>query len=446
MALLVIFVVLAIPWTYFNITLGLKLERELEAIRERGEPLTLEQALPETPPREQNAAYVYEQVFHVFREWEGARADAAPGTPLRELEDEMSMAVAEFVSGERPELAPAAREWLFSDDMQRRLEAIRRASQMERCVFPVNWEDGFAALLPQFAHFHVAQRLVAARMMLAARAGDTDGALQWCEVSLRMAEHAGQEPTLIAFLVRVAMQDIAFRGAEQILTEVAVPPDQARRLRGIVSSEGLWENFDRAMLGERVLGLWAFEHISSGMVAEMLEDPAWAATWKLYRSVLARPVRGYDQLAYLRLMGEQLAFLDQPYREVARASSPVEERIRDVGWLAPITQMLVPAFSRAQTRRDQAIAELNQFQIALMLNVYRQEYGGYPRTLDELAEAVDWEPPDDIFSGEPFLYRREGEGYVLWSLGPDLDDDGGHGHREEGRSWDDSDIVWRAEG
>ncbi len=46
--------------------------------------------------------------------------------------------------------------------------------------------------------------------------------------------------------------------------------------------------------------------------------------------------------------------------------------------------------------------------------------------------------PDDVFSGRPFVYRRKGDGFVLYSVGPNLGDDGGWW--EEGGP--DDDITW----
>ena len=57
--------------------------------------------------------------------------------------------------------------------------------------------------------------------------------------------------------------------------------------------------------------------------------------------------------------------------------------------------------------------------------------------------------PLDRFSGEPLRYRREGGGYVLYSVASDLDDDGGSAQRQvqdRRRGWHlDGDMVWRVE-
>jgi hypothetical protein len=32
----------------------------------------------------------------------------------------------------------------------------------------------------------------------------------------------------------------------------------------------------------------------------------------------------------------------------------------------------------------------------------------------------------DVFTGEPFRYRSDGKGYLLYSIGDDMKDDGGY--------------------
>ncbi len=443
MALLIVFVALAIPWTYLNITLGLKLERELQAIRDRGEPLTLEQVIPQDLPREQNAAYVYEQAFRVFQKWPHAPEGGVPGTPLSGLNQDTQNAVAAFISGD--DLAPEARAWLFSADVEARLDAIARASRMERCVFPVNWEDGFAALNPHLAQFRAAQRLVTARMMIAGREGRTDEALGWCEVGLRMSRHLADEPTLIAFLVRVAMLQMLLQGAQDTCAHVDVPPQAVGSLTAVIDAQDPEDGLRRALEGERA---WLLPVFDQGDLTELGASPDGPAAilLRLYATPLFAPVRKHDELTYLRFTEALLTTLQHPYREAASMLPQREDYMHAHGYLEPLTWILLPVFSRTVAKRDAAIARLDQFRVALALNLYRQAHGGYPETLAPLPEVVDWPIPDDIFSGGPFRYRREGVGYVLWSLGPDLEDDGGQDYREEGRSWDDSDIVWRVEG
>jgi hypothetical protein len=78
----------------------------------------------------------------------------------------------------------------------------------------------------------------------------------------------------------------------------------------------------------------------------------------------------------------------------------------------------------------------------LALRVFKQRHGAYPAGLGELAPEVMKEVPVDPWSGAAYRYRREGEGFVLYSVGMDFVDDGG---RQRGKEGVKGDEVLRVE-
>ncbi len=109
-----------------------------------------------------------------------------------------------------------------------------------------------------------------------------------------------------------------------------------------------------------------------------------------------------------------------------------------------ILSIYMPGLDRASDLHDLSQALLDQARLALALEVWREEHGEYPETLSVLAPQLVPEVPSDALSGEPFRYTRTQDGYVLYGLGMDLDDDGGTPERmtDEG---DDGDMVLRVE-
>jgi len=57
--------------------------------------------------------------------------------------------------------------------------------------------------------------------------------------------------------------------------------------------------------------------------------------------------------------------------------------------------------------------------------IYRADHGQYPEKLDELAPAVLPQLPVDLYHAKPFVYKRDADGYLLYSTGEDGIDDGG---------------------
>jgi len=70
------------------------------------------------------------------------------------------------------------------------------------------------------------------------------------------------------------------------------------------------------------------------------------------------------------------------------------------------------------------------FLAALRLQAWRAEHGHCPDTLDALQTDAIGGLPRDPFGDGPFKYRRDGDGYVLYSVGPDRHDDGGRAVEE----------------
>ncbi len=120
-----------------------------------------------------------------------------------------------------------------------------------------------------------------------------------------------------------------------------------------------------------------------------------------------------------------------------------------------MTLLLLALMAPAAEASAQAVARANmQFdlvRLALALAAYRAEHGEYPGRLAELAPAYLEEIPQDIFADAPLHYRRQGDGYVLYSVGINCKDDGGRGWEDaahadgpETADWDD--LVVRTPG
>ncbi len=88
------------------------------------------------------------------------------------------------------------------------------------------------------------------------------------------------------------------------------------------------------------------------------------------------------------------------------------------------TMMAIPSKSLAFLEQESRI----RFQLAelgLVLAMDREARGGYARSLADVAAAERAGLDQDFFSGGMLVYRREGKGYVLYSVGPNGVDDGG---------------------
>ncbi len=120
---------------------------------------------------------------------------------------------------------------------------------------------------------------------------------------------------------------------------------------------------------------------------------------------------------YARYMDKCIENARQPY-----ASKPPEPE-PPKGILAGI---LAPVGSKAMYVAVSNDAHNASLAVQFALQAYKMEHGQYPETLNELAPNYLIKIPNDPFTVKrPLQYRKTGDKYILYSIGPDLTDDGG---------------------
>ena len=438
-----VFVVFLLPpglWFYRDITAGRQLQAKLDALRAQGMPVTIAGAAPQPVPDEENAAVLYQQVFQV-QFGPGAYSSGRNIGGLSSADQEVLFSY--YREADR-QLTEPIRELLTRPSVQRDLEVLRRASQRPHCVFPVNWEDGVGAVFPHFTHLRQAARTLSMQTHLCASGGDIEEAMAWCEVSLRMSEHAASEPTLIAQLVAIAMQAISLEAFQRHILPARIPPAAADRFERYLREIDMYESFTRAIVGERAMGFEALDRLYHG--ADLPYDWDYylgPELTRLYLSRLCRPLHKLDKMIYLDHMGKQIQISKLPARSAMPKLAALETDLHKLRpWQGILTIMLYPRYARISEKRDEAMAQIGLCRIALMLKNYKQQRGHYPADLPQLRGTVDCELPEDPFTGQPFVYQLDGAGFELYSVGPDLDDDGGIPW--DGQT-DDGDLVWECD-
>jgi hypothetical protein len=85
----------------------------------------------------------------------------------------------------------------------------------------------------------------------------------------------------------------------------------------------------------------------------------------------------------------------------------------------------LPAMDQAEQRSDVVRMKNRLTRTALGLAAYKADHGGYPASLDALVPSCLAAVPNDVFSEKPVIYAPTQVGYTLYSVGPNMIDDGG---------------------
>lgn len=122
------------------------------------------------------------------------------------------------------------------------------------------------------------------------------------------------------------------------------------------------------------------------------------------------------------------AFFDAATLALNRPCREAAERLREIESIAaearsnPLLRSLTPPLARIHLVQTRTVAACRAAVLAAHLRAGRAARGEYPRTLVGFAARVFAEDP---FAGRPFVYHRQGDGFVLYSVGENGTDDGG---------------------
>jgi len=137
----------------------------------------------------------------------------------------------------------------------------------------------------------------------------------------------------------------------------------------------------------------------------------------------------YD-LMYIRYSKESIARSNQQYfdAQIANAAKPYAMHLPSPPIPTdPINQVVLFDFGEAREKDVGSETQNALLALAIALHAYHLERGSYPQALGDLIPAYLANVPDDPYALQgTFHYRPGGGKYLLYSVGPDGVDDGGH--------------------
>jgi hypothetical protein len=407
-----------------------RLERELADRRQAGELPSVEGLIPRLPSGAANAADSYQRAF-------GALA-------LSRDQGALLLGEGDFLWWNSPK---PPREWNARELAVARAAVARnttyfqlldKASAIPDCAFRVGWHRGHMTSLPQLPGLLWAGLMLRARAVVLTTQGKPEQALASCGAALRIADHVQREPALISQHIGYCLQESAVDGIEHVLRGSQVTPAAAtlrsseapslrstscQRLADQLGAVDLVPRSLWAMKGEQAIyGLPTFDSQRSLLPAE-LPPP------HQHPPLLSRLAPGLtltlDELSYLDYSTQASRALALPWPAAERLAGQADQQVERLPYYRGlVTKWVAPPVLPELLHRQETMARLGDAQIALALRLHRLQHERYPDSLAALG-TVSGELPADPFDQQPYHYRRQGAGFVVYSVGPDMKDDGG---------------------
>ena len=400
-----------------------KMDQAVAALRQSGAPTQLSDLGKHDVPDADNAALVYEQAFKALR-----------------LTHDDDLFLTQLVKDEpaRASAANVQRAESILEANQGALQLLEQASKMPRSRFPVNWEAYPDQKLGHLSNLRKSARLLSAHVWLSVRKGNAEEALRRCATIFALNQSLAEEPTMVSQLPRYSIIAIAYTALQSALEDSRPPPEQCLALAEQLAHIDLNQGYITALQGERAMGL-ALVHMmftGQGLAKPGSDEQSRQAVQSASDKSAPRELPGLtplrllfagDVLRFLKNMERLIEVARLPYRELVKVKSLPREEEPSLFPPRLLSGVLMPVFSGSRTvaYRDAASAPLRLAQVALRLKAYRAAHTEYPDSLATLEQAAAKPLPQDPFAGKPFGYRREGRGFLLYSWGPNLKDDGG---------------------
>jgi len=364
---------------------------------------------------------------------------------------------------------PLVRAWIQANEKP--LALVVAGTRREKYFSPLAVTDGetavagtlISALLPSVQQARSFARVLTARAMWHTGEGRYAEAWQDLLTAHRLGRLIGQGPTLIEALVGIAINNIV---AESDLAFVERSRPDARLARkylaDLAALPALPNMADKIDLAERCMFLDLTQMLMREGVAELGQV---VGSKNNFAGVLSKLATSsidwnitmqtgnawYDRLtAAMRISDRQkrkLAFakIDQDLKPLSGKAKGFTQglslilasnktRGKTMGEI--LVALLLPAAANAQEAEDRAVQSQANLRVAIALAGYRAQHGSYPESLKQLAPEMLKQIPADLFAGKPLNYRRTPDGYLLYSIGPNEQDDGGRYYNDDPRGDD----------
>ncbi|MCX5662756.1 MAG: hypothetical protein NTW19_24000 [Planctomycetota bacterium] len=389
--------------------------REYARIRGEGLPVTLaELAQANAPPKGDNAATLYLEAAEALST---LAIDPALAAQLPDVSSDPE--VVEPALGEPcpPGMRKAMEAYLALHRPV--LDKVHQASAIAECRYPVDHHNLAGLLMAD--HPSRIRRLALPLQFsakLAAERSDSESAMEAVLDMERLAASLSHDPSVLSRIIAFGLESSAVRTLEHCLARTRFSDAQlatlSERLKPLTSGDGL----QRAWVGDRCTALAILENNS------ILRNgiPNWGPMLPINGPIvdlwIASGLRDLDRLAMLRAMRANFAMHREPafIPRAEESTSPV---------LLPLSNLAMTHSKSVEASDRSARVEATLALVALAAKRRQLAHGSLPDRLEQLVPEFLGESPRDLFDGQPLRYKRTERGALIYSVGPNLEDEGG---------------------
>lgn len=280
----------------------------------------------------------------------------------------------------------------------------------------------YGSIVPNYLPAQMLAKLTLARCRYLESQGRVLDALESGYAVVRLGQAVGHNPYLISKLIDIAVEGMAYRCLQDCILDADLTPEELRmaiqRLEALEeSSPAMADSLrgEQKIFTDQVKAVSIFKRETLfDFDGPIFGDPNFlhylSTAWIMVR-------RGKIIRNNAELWNRFIAETQKPYPEMDKVDREEFTKGTDI-----LNRISFPHFINAHVRDLVCRTDSTATKILVGLRHYRAVHGEYPDSLDQIADLYAT-PPIDPFSTKPFVYVREGDGFMLYSLGPELGDE-----------------------
>jgi len=393
--LLAIIIIIAIAYTALDIYATVELNHQLNLIRQKGEPTSIEEIIPPKVPDSKNAAILYKQAVASLKA-NGINVGLNGNIPAQLEKDKASAFLAKSVKA---------------------VDLIRQATAKPHCRFDIDWQHLLVTQYSELGEMRDLTRLLSMQAIYEAETGKNAMALKDVRRLYIMVQQMSGEEFLMGALSQRAMEAVANRALAKVLLTTSMTKEQALNFQASLPMINWNMILHQALLTERTF---------------IIKYPAYLNLVKTWRKL--------DTAWGLYYWQKIIADAENtPVPVPSDYGQNLKTQIEKMPRYAFLSKMVLPVYVNTRKNFDWCEVQQREREIAFALTAYHSQYHQYPDTLHEAETFWKSTFPLDPYNKKPFHYKKQGNTFLLYSIGVNRKDDGGVWKRKIGKD----DIVWR---
>lgn len=366
--------------TYVNST---RLNAKLKEIRAAGDPICIADLAPSPIPADQNAAILlrrirddanafYQEVKDYYQS-----DNYATGRPT-----ESQLEILEAAFDAYPELVPTIEKAVALEGYDSGLD------------YTLPPQEFMTALIDEVGAPRAIGRVLTSHVTVLQSRGRSDEAVRATIPLFQLARHLEQDAVLVQYLVVLALRATGIEAANRALRSGTVSGETQKLLDNELALADPFPGYIRTLKAERAVGIDSFNGFP------------FRIQWN------------GETLNYLDTMEEEIRLAAQPYSSYSGTSKRPIAAPKGV-----FAQLVQPALKSTRDATERTRATLRALRVLNAL-LGRDDPDAPP--MDDLGElGLPKDTVTDPFNGKPLLVKKLSEGWKVYSVGPNLTDDGG---------------------